>query len=801
MENPFIFAARQALSDRSFDTAVRQATFAVKVAPEDGLAWRVLVLSMRAKGDFQAAMSAAEAGLLAAGEDAFLALQGGLAAAETGAWHRAWFLLERAFKQGGEDQGIAEAVADARSKAGLFYASAEVLEPLVYSRQCSAAGYRQYVHALFAAGENERGERAGRYILNFFPSDMELLHFVCLAETPPDDVVLQRMAASVTASDLGPEDGCFLVFGLSYAAQTAGEDAIAAELAERGRALARSNLSDPLKPDWSAGLMERVAEGIAVQPTVDSRLSLRRGEAAASRCPRPVFVLGHARSGKSRIAALLGRHEAVLNVDECALIQSALNDVYEGAPPITSDRDNERGTEALRSVISALAETRPGTEVVVFTTPVLLMFGGLLARLLPEARFVLAVRPTEEVIQACRDKWFRNGNEYALEDDALKRHVLASEVVLRGWERILGPRCFEAPFPMVAGKGEAFVQALFDHVGLSSAVVAETMETMETAGRKKPGPAIDRETIRNLPRAIDALVRAEAAVMAGGWMDESLNEVARLLPKSVRARTLRAEALAKGGKWRDALMSYREALSLRPMDKVSFDAYEGLRRAMAALPEEASCLALHEEILTILSTYRQDASTAFGDLGLPYQSLERLSIPGNRDTAVRLAAYDLGEPELTKGARVLDIGCHTGFIGIELASSGAIVEGFDFEAPLVDIANRVASYLGVETFTASVAEFETFEPTGEGYDLILSFAVHGWIGLSAEVYASRIREWLRPGGYILIESQGTRTPGLVEPGFLDYVARFAATGFQEIRQGELCDDGKITRLFVLLKQL
>jgi predicted TPR repeat methyltransferase len=149
----------------------------------------------------------------------------------------------------------------------------------------------------------------------------------------------------------------------------------------------------------------------------------------------------------------------------------------------------------------------------------------------------------------------------------------------------------------------------------------------------------------------------------------------------------------------------------------------------------------------------------------------------------------------------LDIGCHTGFIGIELASSGAIVEGFDFEAPLVDIANRVASYLGVETFTASVAEFETFEPTGEGYDLILSFAVHGWIGLSAEVYASRIREWLRPGGYILIESQGTRTPGLVEPGFLDYVARFAATGFQEIRQGELCDDGKITRLFVLLKQL
>ena len=181
------------------------------------------------------------------------------------------------------------------------------------------------------------------------------------------------------------------------------------------------------------------------------------------------------------------------------------------------------------------------------------------------------------------------------------------------------------------------------------------------------------------------------------------------------------------------------------------------------------------------------------DQGTFYQSLEELNIKGQRPTAERIEKYGL--KELVQGKKVLDIGCNCGFIDLSLGLLAQSVDGVEYNGTLVKIANEVRDFLKRENVHFETGDFKEYR-TNKKFDVIFSFAVHYWIGLSAEEYCKRIVSLLEQDGYLIFESQNIET---VDVDFEKYCHQFEKNGMKKIREGQICDDGEITRRFLVYK--
>jgi SAM-dependent methyltransferase len=177
-----------------------------------------------------------------------------------------------------------------------------------------------------------------------------------------------------------------------------------------------------------------------------------------------------------------------------------------------------------------------------------------------------------------------------------------------------------------------------------------------------------------------------------------------------------------------------------------------------------------------------------------YQSCEELLVRGQRPTEARFRAYGLSTI-LKSSDRVLDIGCNCGFFSLLAAKHVLTVDAFDINPAFVSIAKLAQRYLERENCRFLTSSFDTFS-TPEPYDVIFSFAVHHWIGLPLPVYAERLRNLLKPGGLVLVESQDLNTH---DQDWDDKVKVLCGAGFKEIGSGALCDDGQMARRFVLLR--
>ena len=136
-----------------------------------------------------------------------------------------------------------------------------------------------------------------------------------------------------------------------------------------------------------------------------------------------------------------------------------------------------------------------------------------------------------------------------------------------------------------------------------------------------------------------------------------------------------------------------------------------------------------------------------------YQSFPMLNIKGARPTDERIQLYGLYDI-LGKSMNVLDIGCNTGFFDMTIADCVNSITGIEYDKDFADIAKGTAEILelGNVTFINADANEWLKSNLHNKYSLILSFAVHGWMGITAEDYAQIISELLEPGGYLLFES-------------------------------------------------
>lgn len=136
---------------------------------------------------------------------------------------------------------------------------------------------------------------------------------------------------------------------------------------------------------------------------------------------------------------------------------------------------------------------------------------------------------------------------------------------------------------------------------------------------------------------------------------------------------------------------------------------------------------------------------------------------------------DLVDALLEPGSAVLDAGCGTGRVGVELARRGHRVRGVDVDASMLDQARAAAPHLVWVLADLADVPDDAVGPPLDAAVLAGNVVVYLTEGTEARV-AARLAGWLRPGGLVVAGFAADRD---VRPG--DWQRWCAAAGLELVR--------------------
>lgn len=126
------------------------------------------------------------------------------------------------------------------------------------------------------------------------------------------------------------------------------------------------------------------------------------------------------------------------------------------------------------------------------------------------------------------------------------------------------------------------------------------------------------------------------------------------------------------------------------------------------------------------------------------------------------------------GKRLLDVGCGTGLVSLELAAEGAGVTGVDLSVPMVERARRHAAVRGVERASFLVADACRLPFPDASFERVLAVCLLFWLPAPARGLAEMARVTV-PGGRVVLANP---SPRLMEDGASrGFSARRGLAGF------------------------
>ena len=357
-------------------------------------------------------------------------------------------------------------------------------------------------------------------------------------------------------------------------------------------------------------------------------------------------------------------------------------------------------------------------------------------------------------------------------------HVRGADVLL--WSLLVRGRPGVSAFFMTPGLDEGDVLA------------AKELEPLKIA--LPPGARFDDDTLyRALFSFIDPLIRAQLLVddvlapaddvlaLAGEPQDLETGVTFHFMHPMVRARALgdlfetvapsADEAAADDSGNPAQYEKFYDKISARAPMRFAMDAARAGSSLRAAsirnrqkdyglLSKRPDLLVVHREMNRQLALQTKEWDSYDYGEGYFYQGSEELGITGLRDTAGRVAAFDL--PALLQDRTVLEIGCNTGFLTLAVAPAARHIDAFELNPYLIAIARIGGRFLGIENVDFSVSSFEDFS-TGQTYDDVVSFANHhtydGNTRQSLEEYFERCHALTNVGGRLIFESHPPELEG------------------------------------------
>lgn len=211
------------------------------------------------------------------------------------------------------------------------------------------------------------------------------------------------------------------------------------------------------------------------------------------------------------------------------------------------------------------------------------------------------------------------------------------------------------------------------------------------------------------------------------------------------------------------------------------------------LPEE---LLKEQELLKEICQIRDAGRPDFGGVQF-YQSFEYIGIAGQRPSLYRIYKYGL-DKIMNIEKTVLDIGCNSGFLDMSIAPLVNQVTGIEYDKALFQIAERVKRFLNRNNCQFINMDFKEWNAGNENkYDIILSLAIHHWLGLTADEYVGVLNNLLNADGYLCLESHDLEMQDIM---FEQCLALLRELGYVTVEQGYIQDDGLTKREYLLLQK-
>jgi 2-polyprenyl-3-methyl-5-hydroxy-6-metoxy-1,4-benzoquinol methylase len=111
-------------------------------------------------------------------------------------------------------------------------------------------------------------------------------------------------------------------------------------------------------------------------------------------------------------------------------------------------------------------------------------------------------------------------------------------------------------------------------------------------------------------------------------------------------------------------------------------------------------------------------------------------------------------PSLPAGASVLDIGCGTGDLCLDMAGLGFEAVGLDFAPEMIEICERRKAERGVSGASFVTASIFDHEPAGEAYDVVSAMGFIEYVSQTElGQLADHVRTLLGPGGRFAVGSR------------------------------------------------
>ncbi len=274
--------------------------------------------------------------------------------------------------------------------------------------------------------------------------------------TCPDDVAAMQAAAQDGAAQASPA----LDYALGKAFDDLGDTAAAMAAWDRANRRMRSvRPFDRKLLDYMASLPARFG---SIQPALE-------GEAGAG--PRAIFIIGAPRTGTSLVEQILSAHPDVHGLGE-SLISRIATWPARHLSPFDLANVEAAGPAAWRQmgqIYTALAGNRAGASPVVTDKAAALhLFTGVLARALPNAKFIWVSRAPEAAALSAYRAYFGGNHAWStrLEDafDFLHGHDQLSA----HWQSVLGERMLKLSYQDLVTRPDTEITRLAAFCGLSA---------------------------------------------------------------------------------------------------------------------------------------------------------------------------------------------------------------------------------------------------------------------------------------------------------------------------------------------
>lgn len=238
------------------------------------------------------------------------------------------------------------------------------------------------------------------------------------------------------------------------------------------------------------------------------------------------------------------------------------------------------------------------------------------------------------------------------------------------------------------------------------------------------------------PKALEAQKKAAQALVSRKRFAEALTHGeawASLAPDDPDAHMLVGAARIETGQIERGIESYRRSLALRP--------HAGIEHLIASLTGKTPDRASDEYVAQLFDSYADDFDTHLvGALkySTPSQIMSLLDGAWDRRDAV-----------------VLDLGCGTGLMGVELEGRTAQMVGVDLSAKMLEKARERNLY--ARLVQADLVEMMHKEPDCS-FDLVVAADVFVYVG-KLDALFEQTRRLLRPGGLFAFSVEAA-VPGL-----------------------------------------